>query len=52
VLANGEIICPNGSYKPYDGATEWKKQHDSATENDTLKVYARFRHTGEDLGEN
>ena len=36
-----------GIYDKYEGATDWKMMHDSTTDRDHLRVYARTRHTGE-----
>lgn len=41
------MICEKGLYRPYDGASQWQKQHESTTQNDTLRVWARQRDTGE-----
>ena len=50
VLEDGEVVCPDGLYRAYEGATEWRKYHNSATKNDTLSVWGRTRDTGEGSG--
>ena len=42
-----QVVCAGGIYDKYEGATDWNKMHDSTTDRDHLRVYARTKHTGE-----
>lgn len=44
-----EVVCKDGIYDKYEGATDWRQTHSSQTDRDQVRVYTRKRHTGEKM---